>query len=60
MNDDIPNIIRDRPEKKEENKVNNEKDEKSYLKICYNLSKLYNSLFRDIRIMPIYPVLNLS
>ena len=47
LNGHVSNIVRDGPEKYEENKDNNEEDENGYLKTCYNLSKLYNSLVHN-------------
>ena len=47
LNGRVSNIVRDGPEKYEENKDNNEEDENGYLKTCYNLSKLYNSLVQN-------------
>ena len=47
INDKVSNIVKDGPEKYEQNKDNNEEDENGYLKTCYNLSKLYNSLVKN-------------
>ena len=46
LNVEVSNIIEEGPEKYEENKDNDE-DENGYLKTCFNLSKLYNSLVRN-------------
>ena len=47
LNVQVSNIVKDGPEKYDENKDNNEDDENGYLKTCFNLSKLYNSLVHN-------------
>ena len=47
LNEKISDIIKEGPEKYEENKNNNEEDENGYLKTCYNLAKLYNNLIKS-------------
>ena len=47
LNGHVSSIVKDGPEKYEQNKDNNEEDQNGYLKTCYNLSKLYNSLVHN-------------
>ena len=50
LNDQVSTVIKEGPEKYEENKDANEDDEddeNGYLKTCHNLSKLYNNLVHD-------------
>ena len=48
LNDQVSQIVKEGPEKYEEKKDgNDEDDDNSYLKTCYNLSKLYNNLVHD-------------
>ena len=48
LNDQVSAIVKEGPQKYEEKKdPNEEDDENGYLKTCYNLSKLYNTLVHD-------------
>ena len=47
VNGQVSSIVREGPEQYEANKDSNEDDQNGYLKTCYNLSKLYNSLVHN-------------
>ena len=47
LNDQVSTIVKEGPEKYEQNRDNNEEDENGYLKTCLNLSSLYNTLVHN-------------
>ena len=47
LNDEVSKVLKDGPEKYANNKDKEDEDPNGYLKTCFNLAKLYNSLVKN-------------